>query len=166
MKPEKLSQQLRQGNDRFLSKRRAVVALSLVAATSMEVISLYQMGLIKHLPEPPLPVFNADKVDASAEAYQYLAMPDGMLGLGSYATTLALASMGGQDRSQQQPLIPVALAGKVILDALIAGKLTLDQLTKHKAFCFWCMLSAFASFVSIPLVLPEAWTAFRKLRKN
>jgi hypothetical protein len=46
-----------------------VVGLSLAALGSMGFIFLYQLGLIKHLPEPPLPGFNADKVDASSEAY-------------------------------------------------------------------------------------------------
>ncbi len=30
-----------------------------------QVVSLYQTGVISHLPDPPLPVFDADKVDAS-----------------------------------------------------------------------------------------------------
>ncbi|MCA1669726.1 MAG: hypothetical protein LC793_20515 [Thermomicrobia bacterium] len=55
MKPEELSEQLRHGEGNDLRRRRAVVGLSLVAVGSMGLISLYQMGIIKHLPEPPLP---------------------------------------------------------------------------------------------------------------
>ncbi len=43
-------------------------AMALSAAGSMGVITAYQMGLIKHLPEPPFAVLDADKVDASGEA--------------------------------------------------------------------------------------------------
>lgn len=55
MTPEQLSRELRLGSGRFLQQRRKVLGLSLVAAGAMIPISLYQMGVIKHLPEPPLP---------------------------------------------------------------------------------------------------------------
>ncbi len=38
------------------------------------------MGIIEHLPEPPLPYFDADKVDAAAEAYAKLSTPDAVIG--------------------------------------------------------------------------------------
>jgi uncharacterized membrane protein len=129
----------------------------------MGIITLYQMGIIKHLPEPPLPYLNADKVDASAEAYAYFATPDGALGLLSYATTLVLAAMGGQERATEQPWIPLALMAKVAVDAAGAGKLTVDQWTKHRAFCSWCLLAAGATFATVPLVVPEARAAFRQI---
>ena len=83
MKAATLSRALRHASDPFLARRRAIAALSLTAIGAMGLISLYQLGLIRHLPEPPLPYFDADKVDAAPEADQYLAMPDGVLGLGS-----------------------------------------------------------------------------------
>lgn len=49
-------------------------------------IALYQMGIIRHLPELPLPRLNADVVDAASEAHAILATPDALLGLGSGAT--------------------------------------------------------------------------------
>jgi hypothetical protein len=39
-------------------------------------ISLYQLGIIKHIPEPPGAAFDADKVDASAAAYGRLSVGD------------------------------------------------------------------------------------------
>nr|MDP9473447.1 vitamin K epoxide reductase [Chloroflexota bacterium] len=103
MTPEQLSRELRLGSGRFLQKRRKVLGLSLVAAGAMIPISLYQMGVIKHLPEPPLPRLDADAVDASAEAYALLATPDAVLGLGSYAITGWLAALGGEGRARTQP---------------------------------------------------------------
>ena len=38
--------------------------MSLGAVGSMSVVAASQMGLVKHLPEPPLDVLDADKVDA------------------------------------------------------------------------------------------------------
>ncbi len=161
MKPEQLSHELRHGQGLFLSHRRRVIGLSLVSVASMGIISLYQTGIIKHLPE--LPGFNADKVDAAAEAYQYFQAPDATLGMVSYAATLMLAAMGGQQRAQTQPLIPLALAAKVLVDALAAGKLTWDQWAKHKAFCSYCLIAAAATFAAVPLVIPEARSAYRRL---
>jgi len=161
-----LSHELRILSTRDLARRRGVVALCAVASTSMSIIALYQMGLIKHLPEPPLPMMNADKVDASAEAYEKFSMPDAVLGLGSYAATMGLAAMGGSDRARRDPWIPLALAAKVAFDMVNAGKLTVDQWTKHRAFCFWCLLAATATFAMVPLVVPEALQAINRGDKS
>ncbi len=158
-----LSRELRESQDADLQRRRRVVALSLVAAGAMGVVALYQMGITKHIPEPPLPKLDADKVDASAEAYQMLETPDAVLGFGSYAATMALAAMGGIDRAERQPWLPLALAGKVAIDVAQAGRLTIDQWTKHRAFCAWCLLAAGATFAMAPLVVPEARAALRHM---
>ncbi len=163
MKPEKLSRELRKGSGPFLARRRGIVGLSLVSVNAMGLIALYQMGIIEHLPEPPLTGLDADKVDASTEAYAYFSTPDAVIGLGSYALTMGLAAMGGQDRETNQPWIPLALAAKVLVDAAQAGKLTVDQWTKHRAFCFWCLLAAGATFATVPLAIPEARAALREV---
>lgn len=163
MTPQELSDQLRNGSGDDLARRRRVVGLSLVAVGSMGLIALYQMGIIKHLPEPPIPGLDADKVDASAEAYSRFDTPDGVLGLGSYAVTMGLAAMGGRERERERPWIPLALAAKVAFDTYQAGRLTVDQATKYKAFCFWCLISAAATFATAPLVVPEARAALRHL---
>jgi uncharacterized membrane protein len=147
---------LRRGSSRELRRRRQIIGLSMIASASMAVITLYQTGIIRHLPEPPLPFLDADRVDASAEAYEKLNTPDAALGLASYATTTVLASMGGDDRAETTPWVVLALAGKLALDALTAMKLTIDQPRRHKAFCFWCLVAASATFASVPLILPEA----------
>ncbi len=164
MTPRELSTELRTGEGGYLPHRRGIVACGMAAAGAMGLITLYQIGLIKHLPEPPLPGFNADKVDASEEAYSYFETPDAVIGLGSYAATMGLAAMGGKDRAKSQPWIPLALLAKVTADAAQAAKLTLDQWTKHKAFCFWCLLAATATFVSLPLAIPEGIAALPRLR--
>lgn len=164
MTPEALSRELRFGAGRFLLLRRNVLGLSLLGSSAMAVISLYQMGIIRHLPEPPLPRMDADKVDASGDAYAVLSTPDAVLGLVSYAVTAWLASVGGEDRAQTHPWLPLALAGKVTGDAIVGGKLTIDQWTNHRAFCFWCLIGAGASAASVPLVIPEARAALRQLQ--
>ncbi len=162
----RLSDELRYGDGPDLARRRKVVGLSLVASAAMGYIALYQMGIVKHLKEPPLPKLDADRVDASAEAYSRFATPDGVLGLGSYIVTMTLAAMGGKDRAVTQPWIPLALAAKVAFDIAQAGRLTVDQATKYHAFCSWCLLAAVSTFATVPLVIPEARAALRHLRDS
>jgi hypothetical protein len=164
MKPEELSEQLRKGMGGFLKQRREIAGLALGAAGAMSLIALYQLGLIEQLPDPPLPYFDSEKVNAGAEAYSRLSMPDAPIGLGSYAATLGLAAMGGENRAEEKPWIPLALAAKTLADALQAGKLTVDQWTKHRAFCVWCLIAAGCTFATVPLALPEAREALRNVR--
>ncbi len=163
MKPEELSLELRRGSSPLLGRRRAIAGLSLASVGLNGIIALYQMGIIKHLPDPPLPNFNSDKVDGSAQAFEYFSMPDGALAVGSYATTLILAAIGGQNRATDQPWLPLALAGKIGFDTLVSTKLTIDQWTKHRAFCIYCLLSSAATFATPLLVVPEARAALRRL---
>ena len=64
------------------------------------------------------------------------------LGLLRYAVTIVLAAMGGQDRAHDQPYLPLALMANVLVDAGQDAKLTVDQWTKHRAVCSWCLLAA------------------------
>ena len=45
-------------------------------------------------------------------------------------------------------------------------KLTADQWTRHKAFCFWCLVASAATFATAPLVVPEAREAFSVLSER
>ncbi len=166
MTPKQLSQELRLGSGSFLEERRGVIALSLTAIGCMGLIALYQTGLIRRLPDLPLPLMDADKVDSSDEAYAKLATPDAIIGLGSYAATMGLAAMGGKNRAKTQPWIPLALAAKAGFDATQAAKLSYDQWAKHKAFCIWCLIAAAATFATVPLVIGEAAEAVRQLGKR
>jgi hypothetical protein len=162
-RPAVLSWQLRETTNPFLRERRGIIGLSLLATAALSLIGLYQIGILKRLPEPRLPHFNAGQVNRSAEAYRWLETPDAFLGLGSYAATMALAAMGGPDRAKKHPWIPLALAAKVGLDAVLAGFQVLMQARKLHTYCSWCLLTSAATFGSLPLVVPEARAALRRL---
>ena len=72
---------------------------------------VYQIGLIAHLPDPPLPGFDADKVHGSAKAYALFAVPDAAIGLTSYAVT---SDVGGHGRSGSgnDPAVDTAAVGR------------------------------------------------------
>ncbi|MDQ4129597.1 MAG: vitamin K epoxide reductase family protein [Actinomycetota bacterium] len=163
---ERVSDDLRRHAGTFLDRRRRVAALSLGASAAMGVVAAYQNGLLRHLPEPPLGLLDADRVDASGEAYQFLKTPDGALGLASYALTLVLAGAGTARRAEERPWLPLALAAKVAADALGGLYLTAEQASKHRRFCSWCVAAAFASVAMVPQVVPEARAALRQLHSN
>ena len=166
IQPEKLSADLRETQgDEFLDNRRKITALSLFNIAMMGIISLYQMGVIKRLPEPPIPGLDAEKVNGSAQAYELFSTPDAVLGLGSYAATLGLCALGSSKRAKTLPLIPVLLMLKATFDALASAKLSYDQPTKYKAACLYCLGGALATFAVVPLAWPEARAAWKELRK-
>lgn len=163
---ERVSDDLRRGSGELLRRRRRAAGLLLGASSALGVVSLYQLGLIRHLPDPPLPGFDSDRVDASGEAFAVGLTPDGPLALVSYAASLMLVGLETADRAHERPWIPLALAGKLTLDAVGALGLTVEQLSRHRALCAYCLVAAGASVAAVPQALPEARAALRTLREG
>jgi uncharacterized membrane protein len=157
-----LSDYLRNGQDATLRRRRRVIGLSLFSAAMMGVVSAMQTGLLKP-PARPTRWLDGAVVNDSPQAYQALSTPDALLGLVSYAVTAVLAAMGGRDRARSHPWIPLALAGKATLDAVVAAKLTYEEPTKFRAFCLLCLAASAATIAAVPMVLPEARQAVAHL---
>jgi hypothetical protein len=161
---EQVSDDLRRHSGGFLDQRRRISALALAGVGSLGVVAAYQTGVIRHVPEPPLGRLDADVVDASGAAYRLLNTSDAALGMASYAVTLALAAMGDADRTTKRPWIPVLLGAKVLMDAVSGAFLAAEQGTKHGKFCSWCLASAASGVAMVPLAVPEARVAIRRLR--
>jgi hypothetical protein len=107
---------------------------------------------------------DAEKVSSSPEAYKWLETPDALLGLGSDAVTMTLAAMGSPNRVKERPWIPLAMAVKVALDAVLASYLLLLQALKLRTLSLWSLLISAMTFARVPLVIPEARAALRQLR--
>ena len=163
MDPTTLSTQLRTAQTDDLRRRRAVVALSNVGALAGVVVSLYQTGVIRHLPDLPGKIWNADKVDASDYAYERFDTPDALMMTVSYGVTALLAGAGGEDRAERTPWLPLALAAKVLADAAFAVKLGQEEWAENGALCWYCQSATLASLASVPLVLPEAVKGLRRI---
>lgn len=166
MNAKELSRELRCGKGGHLDNRRRIVLSTLTASGCMALISLYQMGILKRLPELPVKGLDAEKVDASPDAYAHLQMGDAFIGMISYAVTAGLAAMGGKTRVATAPLIPLALAAKAGADAAQAARLGYQQYARHRAACMWCLIAATATFATLAFALPEAKEACRHLRRR
>jgi uncharacterized membrane protein len=162
--PRQLSQQLRTMQTEHLQRRRWLVGLSLVGTAMGGIVALYQMGIVRRLPDPPIPLFDSSRVDASDYAYKRLETPDAFMMIANYAITAWLAGAGGKDRDVQRPALPIALLTKVALDALITLQLTREEWAENKALCTYCQVATLASLASLPLAWPEAHSAINALR--
>ena len=138
----------------------------MAATASMSVVARYQLGILKDLPDPPLPQFDACKLTGSPEAYKLLETPDSILAIASYAATMTLAAMGPSDRASKQPLLPVALAAKVGFDAVLSAGYAIAGWREQRALCFWCLVATAATAVSFVLVFPEARSAIQRLKQS
>lgn len=163
MKIQQIRRDLVQGHSADLGRRRAMIATSLVGLASMGVATLLQTGLVKHLPDPPLPSFDSDKVNLSDTAYQF-GVPDGPLAMMNFATNLPLLAFGGADRVQRYPLIPLAFTLKMTADAAVSSWYFYQMPAKEKAWCAYCITAAAASLAVFALSLPEAGRAWRVIR--
>ena len=162
--PSQLSRELRLGTSPDLTRRRQVVGLSMIGVAAGVVVSLYQTGVIRHLPDPPSGgLFDSDRVDASDYAYKRAQTPDGLAMLVTYGVTALLAGAGGKDRARDLPWLPLALAAKVTSDVVTNWTLAREEWVENKALCVYCQAANVASVLSLPLVVPEARRALRRL---
>lgn len=163
MTPRELSEELRNDSTPDLQRRRWIVGLSLLGTAMAQIVSLYQVGIVRRLPDPPLELFDSTKVDASDYAYKRLQTPDAFMMLTSYAVTAWLAAAGGKNRATQVPLLPVALGLKTVLDTATAAQLGREEWQENKALCAYCQVATICSVASIALTAPEALRAAKNL---
>ncbi len=162
MSPRQRRRELQQGDTDDLWRRRAIIGLSLVGVGAMAAVSLFQTGVIKHLPDPPIKGFDSDKVNSSDTAYM-LGVPDGTISLASLAANIPLAAAGGTDRAAEHPLVPLVAASKAAVEAAVAGWYFYQMPMKEKAWCGYCIVGALANFGICALALPEAKKALSTL---
>jgi uncharacterized membrane protein len=166
MKPQQLRKELQDGDTLDLRRRRGIVALSLIGMASMAAVTLYQTGLIRHLPDPPLRRFDSDRVNGSDTAYQY-GVPDGTLTLAAHATNAVMAAFGGACRAAEQPWAPIAALGKAGLEATIAAKYLFYQMpVVEKKWCGYCIVDALMHIGTFAFTLPEAVKAITIVTNN
>lgn len=156
---------LRSATTRDAARRRTIISVSLVGIASMGATSLLQTGVIRHLPDPPLPGFDSDKVNLSRAAFPF-GIPDGTLALLTFALNLPLAAFGGADRARTVPWVPLVAGAKAVVDAVVAAWYFVQMPTREKAWCGYCITAALANFVVAALAVPEARKALASIRRG
>jgi uncharacterized membrane protein len=105
-------------------------------------IVLRQAGVVGHLPDPPGEVWDSDGIVMSKAAHPF-GIPDGALGLASYAITVGLIA----SRSS-------LLRAKLVCDAGAAGFNVVRQVVTFGKVCSWCMAAA-------GFTVPMVWFGWR-----
>jgi uncharacterized membrane protein len=166
MNPTRLSRELREETTPDLQRRRLIITLTLIGVTMGQLVSRYQTGIMKHLPDPPLDVFDSDKVDAADYAYSRFDTPDGLLMILTYAASAVLAGMGGKNRAQERPILPLLMGGKLFYDVFTAVELGREEWRDNKKLCAYCQVATLASIGAFILAIPEVVRAIRTLRSG
>jgi uncharacterized membrane protein len=147
----------REGRDPSLRRRRTIAALASAGLADFAVISLYQFGAIRHLPDPPTRFFDSDRVNASKQAYAF-GVPDGTTGALLYAAELVLAAVGGSRGSGRPFAASALLAGATATGAGAAVYYLWDMFAREKRACAYCLAGAALNLAMFPLALRDlAW---------
>lgn len=127
--------------------RRTIALLSAAGLLDFIPISLYQTGVIRHLPDLPGKIFDSDYVNASKEA-QVLGMPDGPVSLLMYAANLVLVA-GALKEKKRRSMFDYLLAGNALGQAAGGAYYLYVMATKEKKVCAYCVAGALINFATL-----------------
>lgn len=137
------------------TNRRWIIGLSAVGAANMTLGTLRQTGVISHLPDPPLPGFDSNKVMTSPQAFA-LGVPDAPIALSGLLANVPLALVGERDRARRRPWLPVGIAAKAVVEVAVAGWYLVQMRTRLHTWCAYCLLGASVSAAIAVLAVREA----------
>lgn len=160
--PDELRHDLRDTNEPGILLRRALIGVSLLGIASMGIVTLFQTGAVKHLPDPPIKGFDSDKVNSSDTAFGW-GMPDAPLSIVSHAVNIALATIGTADRYRSQPWVPLLAAASAAPSAAVSAKYLFYQMpVEEKGWCPYCITDALTHIASFGFTLWEAGRAVKR----
>ena len=162
MHVDAIRRELRDGRSPSLRRRRWIGTLAALGLADFAIISLYQIGVIRHLPDVPGKVFDSDKVNASHKAYA-MGLPDGTTGAALYALILMLASAGGSRRTGRHPIFELVLGGAVVAGVAGALQYLHDMIRHQERACPYCIAGAALNFAMVPFVAKEVAGAARAI---
>jgi len=127
--------------------RRQIAALSAAGLLDFSLISLFQLGFIKHLPDLPGEIFDTEQVNSSKDAV-LLGLPDGVISLNSYAATILLAAAATRYKKPSR-LLDVAMGGLVLGQAAGAVQYLYKMAFVQKKVCIYCVAGAVINFATL-----------------
>ncbi len=111
------------------------------ALATLVPVALYQTGVLSRLPDPPMSVFDSERITMSKTAHPF-GIPDGLLGLANFGATLTLAILARRDRTARS-----LLGAKLVFDASVATFNAGRQMVSFGKLCSWCTATAISAGV-------------------
>ncbi|MEX2572681.1 MAG: vitamin K epoxide reductase family protein [Balneolaceae bacterium] len=121
--------------------------LSAIGLLDFIPVSLYQMGVIRHLPDIPVKWFDSDKVNASGDAH-VAGMPDGPVSLMMYAANL-VCTAGAIRRKKQWNVMDCLVAGNTLGQAAGGAYYLYKMAAEQKRVCLYCITGAAINFATV-----------------
>jgi uncharacterized membrane protein len=137
-------QKIRKRSSAAAADRREIGLLSAIGMLDFVPISLYQLGVIRHLPDLPGELFDSDSVNASKNA-QVFGLPDGPVSLLMYAASLVLVG-GALKRKKKRNVFDYLIAGNALGQAAGGAYYLYTMATKEKKICPYCVVGALINF--------------------
>ncbi|MEJ8800517.1 vitamin K epoxide reductase family protein [Pontibacter sp. H249] len=138
---------IRRDSSEATEYRRDIAALAALGLLDFSLISLFQMGKIKQLPDLPGKVFDTHKVNTAKDAV-ILGLPDGVISLAGYTATMALA-MAAIRFKKQSRVLDVAMGGVVLGQAAGAAQYMVNMTAVQKKACIYCIAGAVINFAAL-----------------
>jgi len=138
---------MRAENSPKIQNRRKIAALAAVGLVDFSLISLFQLGYIKRMPDLPGKLFDSEKVNSSQDAVM-LGVPDGVFSLCAYAGTLFLAAAASRP-SKYSRLFDILLSGVIISQAAGGAYYLYNMATVQKKVCVYCVAGALINFAAV-----------------
>lgn len=127
--------------------RREIALLSAIGLVDFVPISLYQLGIIRHLPDFPGKIFDSDKINASKEA-QIVGLPDGTVSLLMYAANLVLAG-AAMKKKKRGNIFDYFLAVNSLGQAGGGAFYLFNMVKVQKKICPYCVTGALLNFATL-----------------
>lgn len=140
---------------RDLDLRRVAMGASVLGMAGMAAVALFQIGAIRHLPDPPIDGFDSELVNAPDRASVW-GVPDGFCKFTAHAVMLVLAAAWTSDRAGRRPWFPFLAAGFALGQAIAAGRAVVRMPKVDKAWCGYRLIDAAVHFVTAVIMVPAA----------
>lgn len=138
---------IRRNDTDAAEERRKIAALAALGLADFSLISLFQLGYIRKLPDLPGKIFDTEKVNSSEDAVIF-GIPDGPISLAAYSTTLLLATAATRS-DERSRMLDLALAGVLLGQAAGAAQYLYKMAFVQKKICLYCVAGAVINFTAL-----------------
>lgn len=153
-RPDAVRAELLDGRSARVRRRRAMIAVATFAAADALLVGLRQTGVLRRLPDLPLPGFDSNAVVTSRAAY-LLGVPDAPVGAITFLLVAVAAARLADAGPGQRRLARLGLAGSTAAAAGGALFYLWDMLAKERRVCPYCLGTAASALALGALAMPD-----------